>query len=62
VTHTWEKRNAFRVLVGKPEAKRPTGTPGLRWENNNKMDLKGICWEVLDQIYLAQDGTSGRFL
>jgi hypothetical protein len=35
-----EKRNAHRVLVGKPEGKRPLGTPRRRWENNIKMDLR----------------------
>jgi hypothetical protein len=34
-----EKRNACRVLVGKPEEKRPLGKPGIKWEDNIKMDL-----------------------
>jgi hypothetical protein len=34
-----EKRNAYRILVGKPEGKRPLGSPGRRWENNIRMDL-----------------------
>jgi hypothetical protein len=34
-----EKRNAYRVLVGKPEGKRPLGIPRRRWENNIKMNL-----------------------
>jgi hypothetical protein len=34
-----EKRNAYRILVGKPEGKRPLGRPRLRWEDNIKMDL-----------------------
>jgi hypothetical protein len=42
VAHMGKKRNAFKVLVGKPEGKRPLGTHGLRWENNIKMDLKEI--------------------
>jgi hypothetical protein len=35
-----EKRNAYRILVGKPEGKRPLGKPRRRWEDNIKMDLK----------------------
>jgi hypothetical protein len=35
-----ETRNAYRILVGKPEGKRPLGKPRRRWEDNNKMDLK----------------------
>jgi hypothetical protein len=35
-----EKRNAYRILVGKPEGKRPLGRPRLRWEDDIKMDLR----------------------
>jgi hypothetical protein len=35
-----EKRNAYRVLVGKPEGKRPLGRPRRRWEDNIRMDLR----------------------
>jgi hypothetical protein len=44
------KRNACRILVGKPEGKRPLGRPICRWETNIKMDLGEIGW-----IDLAQD-------
>jgi hypothetical protein len=37
-----EKRKAYRILVGKPEVKRPLGRPGCRWEDNLKMDLREI--------------------
>jgi hypothetical protein len=37
-----EKRNAYRILVGKPEGKRPMGRPKRKWVDNIKMDLKGI--------------------
>jgi hypothetical protein len=37
-----EKRNAYRILVGKPEGKRPVGRPRRRWEDNIKMDLREI--------------------
>jgi len=42
VAHTGENRNAFKVLVGKPEGKRPLGTHRLRWEKNIKMNFKKI--------------------
>jgi hypothetical protein len=38
----WEKRNAYRILVGKPEGKRPLGRPRRRWVDGNKMDLREI--------------------
>jgi hypothetical protein len=47
--------NGCRVLVGKPEGKRPLGVPRCRWENNIKMDLKEIEWEHVDWLYLAED-------
>jgi hypothetical protein len=37
----WEKMNACRILVGKPEEKRPLGRPRCRWEGNIKMELRG---------------------
>jgi hypothetical protein len=37
-----ENRNAYRILVGKPEEKRPLGRPGHRWVDNIKMDLREI--------------------
>jgi hypothetical protein len=39
------KRNAYRILVGKPERKRPLGRPRRRWVNNMKMDLREIRWD-----------------
>jgi hypothetical protein len=41
--------------VKKLEDKRPLGIPGRIWENNTKMDLKDICWDVVDSIYVAED-------
>jgi hypothetical protein len=49
-----EKRNAYRILVGKPEGKRPLRTPRRRWVNNIKMDLSEIGWGGMDRIDLAQ--------
>jgi hypothetical protein len=43
-----EKRNAYRILVGKPEGKRPLGRPRRRWVDNIKMDLREIEWYGLD--------------
>jgi hypothetical protein len=50
-----EKRNAYRVLVGKREGKRPLGRPRRRWEDNIKMDIREIGWGGMDWIDLAQD-------
>jgi hypothetical protein len=41
--------------VGKPEGKRPLGRPRRRWVDNIKMDLRGIGWDGMDWIDLAQD-------
>jgi hypothetical protein len=54
------KRNAYRILVGKPEGKRPLGTRRCRWVYNIKMDLREIRWGGMDWIDLAQ--ASGRLL
>jgi hypothetical protein len=43
-----EKRNACRILVGKPERKRPLGRPRRRWVDNIKMDLREIGWDEVD--------------
>jgi hypothetical protein len=43
-----EKRNAYRILVGKPEGKRPLGRPRRRQVNNSKMDNRGIGWGSMD--------------
>jgi hypothetical protein len=48
-----EKRNAYRILSGEPEGKRPLGRPRRRWEDNIKMDLREIGWGGTDWIDLA---------
>jgi hypothetical protein len=45
----------YRVLVGKPEVKRPLGRPRRRWEDRLKMDLGEIGWGGVEWIHLAQD-------
>jgi hypothetical protein len=55
VTRMREKRNAYKILVGKPEEKRPLGIPRRRWEDNIKIDLREIEWGRMDWIDLAQD-------
>jgi hypothetical protein len=56
----YAERNAYKLLVGKPEGKRPLGRPRHRWEDNIKMGLREIGWEVLDRIHLAQDTDQWR--
>jgi len=41
-----ERRGVYRILMGKHEGKRPLGRPKLRWEDNIKMDLQEVGWEV----------------
>jgi hypothetical protein len=49
-----EKRKACRLLVGKPEGKRPLGRPRRRWLDNTRMDLGEVGWGGVDRIGLAQ--------
>jgi hypothetical protein len=48
-------RNAYKILVGKSEGKRPLGRPRRRWKDNIRMDIKEIGWEGVDWIHLAKD-------
>jgi hypothetical protein len=57
-----EKRNAYRILVGKPEGKRPIGTPGCRWQDNIKIDLREVGCGGMDWIDLAKDMEKWRAL
>jgi hypothetical protein len=50
-----EERKLYKVLVGKPEGKRPLGSPRRRWEDGNRMDLREIGLGCVDWIRLAQD-------
>jgi hypothetical protein len=55
VARLGEKRNAYRILLGKPERKRPLGRPRRRWVNNIKKDLKDIGCDGVVWIDMAQD-------
>jgi hypothetical protein len=55
-----EKRNAYRLLVGKPEGRRPLGGPRRRWVDNVKMNLLDISWGGVDWIGLAEDRDKWR--
>jgi hypothetical protein len=57
-----EKRNAYRILVGKPEGKRLLGRPRRRWVDNINIDLREIGWDGIDWIDLAQDRDQWRAL
>jgi hypothetical protein len=62
VARMGEGRNVYRVLVGKPEGKRPLGRPRRRWEDGIKMDLREIGWGGMEWIRLAQDRDCWRAL
>jgi hypothetical protein len=55
-----DKRNAYRILVGNPEGKRPLGRPRRRWVDNIKIDFREIGWDGGDWIDLAQDKDQWR--
>jgi len=55
VAYMGEMRNAYNILVGKPEGKRPLRRTGHRWENNIRMDIREIGWKGVGWMYLAQD-------
>jgi hypothetical protein len=57
-----KRRGVYRVLVGKPEGKRPLGRPRPRWEDNIKMDLHEVGCGGMDWIELAQDRDRWRAL
>jgi hypothetical protein len=62
VARMGEKRNAYRLLVGKAEGKRPLERSRCRWVDNIKLDLLGIGWGGVDWIGLAQDRDKWRAL
>jgi hypothetical protein len=62
VSRMGEKRNAYRILVGRPEGKRPLGKTRRRWVDNIKMGLREIGWDGMDLIDLAQNRDQWRAL
>ena len=62
VARMGERRGIGRVLVGKPQGKRPMGRPRRRWEDNIKMDLQEVSYEGMEWIELAQDRDRWRAL
>jgi len=55
ITRIGKRRGVYRVLVRKPEGKRPLGRPRCRWEDNIKIDLQEVIFCGMDWIDLAQD-------
>ena len=62
VAHMGEERGLYRVLVGKPEGKRPLVRPRRRWVTNIRMDLQEVGCGYMDWIGLAQDRDRWRTL
>jgi hypothetical protein len=57
-----EKKNMYKVLIGKPEGKRPLERPRRRWEDGIRMDLTETGWRSVQWIQLAQDKDRCRVL
>jgi hypothetical protein len=62
VTRMGEERNPYRLLMGKPEGRRPLGRPRRRWVDNIRIDLGEMGWGDVDWIGLAQDRNRWRAL
>jgi hypothetical protein len=60
VAHMGEMGNAYKILIGKPEGKRPLGRRRLRWEDSIRIDLKEIGRKIVDWMHLAQDRDQWR--
>jgi hypothetical protein len=56
------RRGAYRVLAGKSERKRPLGIPRRRWEDNIKIDLQEVGWEVWTGLSWLRIGKGGGHL
>jgi hypothetical protein len=62
VARMGEKRNVYRLLVGKPKGRRPLGSPRHRWVDNIRTDLGGVDWDDVDWIGLAHERNTWRAL
>jgi hypothetical protein len=62
VSRMGEERKVYKVLLGKPEGKRPLERPRRRWEDGIRMDLREIGWGSVEWIHLAQDRDRWRAL
>ena len=62
VARMGERRGVCRVLVGKPEGKRPLGRPRRKWKDSTKMDLQEVGCGGMDWLELAQDTDRWRAL
>jgi len=62
VAHMGEEREVYRVLLGKPEGRKPLGRPRRRWVDNIRMDLQEVGCGYMDSIGLAQDRDRWRTL
>ena len=62
VAHMGDRRGVYKVLVGKPEGKKPFGRPRHRWGDNIKMGLQEVSFGGMDWIDLAQDRDRWRAL
>jgi hypothetical protein len=62
VARMGEGTDAYRILVGRPDGKRPLVRPRRRWDNNIKMDLQEVGWGSMNWIALAQDRDKWRAL
>jgi hypothetical protein len=57
-----EKRNAYRLLVGKPEGRRPLGRPRCRWVDNITMNVGEVGWVMWTGLIWLRTGTGGELL
>jgi hypothetical protein len=55
LARTGDMRDAYKILVGKPEGKRPFGRPRRRWEDTIGMDIRELGWKVVNCIHLAKN-------
>jgi hypothetical protein len=62
VARMGEGRGAYRMLVGRPEGRRPLGRPSRRWEDNIKMDLQEVGWGAWTGLIWLRIGTGGGLL